>query len=124
MARQVSEDLGSQIRAAVAALTAGPQRRYPPELRARIAQYARERMRAGAARGQVVKDIGVSDPTLSRLLGLKSRGQRPQRSPFRCVSVADRPASGGTPLVVRAPGGITIEGLDAAGVAALIRALS
>jgi len=130
MARQVPEESRSRIRAAVAALTAGAQRRYPVQLQAQIAEYARERMEAGAARAQVVKEIGVSDPTLSRLLGAKGRRRRPQRSVFRPVIVdpgAERAAGAAihaTSLVVRGPGGIVIEGLDVAGVAALIRALS
>jgi hypothetical protein len=113
--------VGQRIRAEVDGLTAGPQRRYPARLRRRIVAYAEQRVREGVARARVGAELGVSDPTLTRLLGVAARGHRLR--PVRVL--ADAPASSTREkVVVRGPGGIVVEGLDVAGVAALLQALS
>jgi hypothetical protein len=110
-----------RLRVTVATLTPGGQRRYPPGLRSEIADYARARMRAGGVRRDVVAELGVSDPTLVRILS--ERETTPKLRPVRVV--ASRPArTEVSPLVVRTVGGLQIEGLDVAGVAALVRALT
>ena len=63
------EERRRQIHRAVASLRSGSQRRYPAELRAQIAAYARERLGRGISRGQICEELGVSDPTLVRLAG-------------------------------------------------------
>ena len=110
-----------RIRAEVERLTAGRQRRYPPTLRRQIAQYARVRLAQGARRYELVGELGVSDPTLVRML--EEDRPEPRLRPVRVVPEREAPASR-APIVVRAPGDIVIEGLDAAGVATLLRALS
>ncbi len=121
MPRSFPSSRAQRIRADVASLTAGPQRRYPAALRRRIAAYARARLAQGASRGQVGVELGVSDPTLVRLLG--EQRPTPRLRPVRVVSTRE-PAMGGSSVLVRAPGGVVIEGLDPAGIAALLRALS
>jgi transposase-like protein len=109
-----------RIQQAVSALTAGAQRRYPTELRSRIADYSRERIKAGVALSRVCSELGVSHPTLVRILD-----ETP--APMRRVRLAGPKARKAEPraaLVVKGPGGLVIEGLDVEGVATLVRALS
>jgi transposase-like protein len=121
MAHQSLESVGRNIRSAVARLRAGPQRRYPARLRRRIVVYAEQRLSQGATRSKVGAELGVSDPTLSRLLR-----DGVQQTTLRQVRVVDdsQTAPGATEVVVTAPGGIVIAGLDVAGIAALVKALS
>lgn len=102
----------------VNSLRGGPQRRYPAKLRAQIAEYAHARLAAGAKRSHVVAELGVSSPTLVRLLAQ----QRPAFKQVRLSAEPQpvQPRSGA--LVVRAPGGLVIEGLDVASLAQLLRA--
>ncbi len=110
----------NRIQQAVSALRAGAQRRYPVELRSRIADYSRGRVEAGVALTRVCSELGVSHPTLVRILDEKP-------APMRRVRVARprkaKPEPRST-LVVRGPGGLIVEGLDVEGVAALFQALS
>ena len=109
-----------QIQEAVSALGAGAQRRYPAQLRSRIADYGRARIEGGAALTRVSVEIGVSHPTLVRILD-----EKPAR--MRRVRVARPKATKAEPsaaVVVKGPGGLVIEGLDVGGLAALVRALS
>lgn len=119
MPRNLTAVRRERIQQAVSALTTGAQRRYPRKLRSRIADYSRERINAGIALSRVSSELGVSQPTLVRILEEKP-------APLRRVRVArgkvtKEPTQA---LVVRGPGGIEIEGLDVEGAAALIRALS
>ncbi len=111
-----------RLQQAVSALTAGAQRRYPAKLRERIAEYSRDRLKAGVGLTRVSAELGVSHPTLVRILDEKL-------APLRRVRVARPKAAKDEPaateaLVVRGPGGLVVEGLDVEGIAALVRALS
>ena len=109
-----------RIQESISALRDGAQRRYPARLRSRIAEYSRERVKAGVALSRVCSEIGVSHPTLARILDEKP-------APMRRVRVARARARKAEPtqaLVVKGPGGIVIEGLDVEGAAALVRAIS
>ena len=107
-----------RIQQSVSALRGGAQRRYPARLRSRIAEYSRERIKAGVALSRVCSEIGVSQPTLVRILDEKPISLRRVRvSDSRIVAPKE-------PLIVKGPGGIAIEGLDIEGAAALVRALS
>jgi transposase-like protein len=121
MPRSSPESRRDRIQTLVAALTPGCQRRYPARLRTQIADYAQARLQAGVARARVCQELGVSDPTLGRVLAEREEGSRFQ--PVRVVPPPQKavPAAG---VTVRGPGGLTIEGLDTAGLAALVRALS
>lgn len=109
------------IRNSVAQLSVGGQRRYPARLRARIVEYCRDRLQEGVSLTSVSSELGVSYPTLSRLL------KEPERPRLRRVRISAPQAAASdvrAAVVVRGPSGIVIEGLDVAGVAALVRALS
>ena len=119
MPRNILAARRDRIQQAVSALAAGALRRYPARLRSRIADYSHERIKAGAALSRVSSELGVSHPTLVRILDEKP-------APMRRVRVARLEATKKEPreLVVRGPGGLVIEGLDVEGAAALVRALS
>ena len=108
-----------QIRRAVAKLARGGKRRYPVRLRRRIADYARKQIEADVSLTQVSSDLGVSHPTLIRLLE-----EAPPRMRRVRVAAPTRVTDSSAALVVRGPGGIVIEGLDVDGAAALLRALA
>lgn len=69
---------------------------------------------------RIATDLGVATNTLDRWLKLD-----PEKK-FRPVTVrAGGPASATKPaLVLHGPGGVRVEGLDAGGVAAILRALA
>lgn len=113
---------GRRIRDEVAGLASGRQRRYPARLQRMIVNYAKARLHEGVARVQVCTELGVSDPTLCRLLDRQA--QNPRLRPVRVVADAAAVAAEVRKVVVKAPGGIVVEGLDIVGVAALVRALS
>ncbi len=102
-----------QIKTALVSRPKGPGRRIPPELRQRIARYARRRAREGASRLAVAREIGVAEQTVARALNASPDDLLP-------ICASDS-ASGAT---VRGPAGLTIEGLDIEGLAELLRALS
>jgi hypothetical protein len=109
------------IRRRVAAL--GPRgrgARIPEELRRAIAGYARGRRREGVGFHELARETGVSHETIRRYVG--ERGERRDVVPVEIVADevtvddVDR-------LAVVSPGGYRVEGLDLAGVAALLRIL-
>jgi hypothetical protein len=104
-----------EIKKALTALPKGSSRRIAPELRLRVAMYARSRIAEGAARAAIARALGVSAPTIRRLLRERLV---PQMVP---VQIATHSASR---LIVRGPNGLNVEGLDFDGLVALIRALS
>ena len=109
-----------EIRRAAAALGLGAGRRYPATLRSKISAYSRERMAAGVRLRAVAAEIGVSHPTLVRFVGASAAA-------IRRVRVSEAPATTDQvpqQVVVRGPCGVVVEGLDIAGAAALLRALS
>jgi len=103
-----------QIRAALEGLPTGRARRIPPEVRALIERYVRRRISEGARRNAVARELGVGESTVARAWDAGTEQLRPVRV------VPASPAA----VTVRGPCGLTIEGLDIDGVAALIRALS
>jgi len=107
-----------QIEAALRPLPMGPSRRIPTELRRRIARYARRRLAGGLSREAIAKELGVSSPTLVRVLQ--------EEAPPAFVPVRTSGASRTTTasLTVRGPAGLTIEGLDIEGLVTLLRGLS
>lgn len=121
MSQRSLKSRGAAIRRSVSALVSGPQRRYPPALLGRIEAYARARRAQGASNAQICREVGISAPTLVRLLTAEA-------GTLRRVRVAGDTAAEGMPasvsLTVRGPGGIVVEGLDVAGVAALVRELA
>ncbi len=108
------------IQQAVSTLRTGAQRRYPPELRSEIADYSRERVECGVALSRVGSEIGVSHPTLLRIVDeMPPRMRRVRVARPRATQLEPRVS-----IVVRGPAGLVIEGLEIEGVAALFQALS
>lgn len=104
----------AEVRKAMAAAGARRAgRRFPAEARRTIVRYAQERIAAGCPKEAVARDVDLTAVTLSRWLV-----ETPAFVPVAVTS----PAAG--PLVVRGPGGLVIEGLDLAGLAALLRELT
>lgn len=126
-----------QLRAEIAALgSAKHLRRYPRELRGRIAKHARRRRAGGESQAAIAKSLDMSDPTLARFVAddrNPGRDRRPRvrsrAQPVRAlVPVKVRPEVGarvaGQPkderVVVRGPSGLVIEGLTISALAELI----
>ena len=108
-----------RLRKAIAALMVGGRRRYPAALRSQIAAYCRERTAAGGSISRVSVELGVSHPTLVRLVAEQPAPMRRVRVIPATVSLPEPPR-----LLVRGPAGLVVEGLDVEGVAALVRALA
>ena len=115
-----------KLRAAVRhqqALSAGTAVRYPMDLRRQVLAYARERQAAGESLRSVVHRLGVRSQILYYWREVERTGR------FRRVRMADAadrrssPADTSKPVLVT-PCGLRVEGLDVAGLAALLRALS
>lgn len=108
-----------RIHREIGRLRAGSQRRYPEPLRRRIVEYARLRLNAGIRVTEVCAELGVSHPTVSRMLG-------DAPAPMRRVRLARPSTSGEQPAtpVVRGPHGLVVEGLGIEDVATLFRTLS
>ncbi len=119
------------IRKMASKLRPGSQRRYPTKLRRQIASYARGRLAQGVARATLCEELGVSSPTMIRIL---SEAETRQGTPGTRKAVAGPPsirpvrivaeAIDGGRLVVRGPGGVVVEGLDLDGVVSVLQGLS
>lgn len=107
-----------RLRAALRVAPPGPRRRFPPALRDEMASYVRERLAHGASQAQVAAELGVSAPTVARL---GARTATRALVPVRVVEPQEPPRA---TVTVRGPYGFVIEGLDVAGVAALLKAVS
>ena len=104
-----------ELQAAIAALPRGPNRRLPTGLRQRITAYVHEQVDGGRSRGVISEELGISIPTVRRLLN--------EKRPAKMVPVRVTPAAASS-ITVRGPSGLVIEGLGMEGLVALIRALS
>jgi hypothetical protein len=92
--------------------------RYPSALRSAILGHVRKRRARGEPLAAIGRDLGLNAFTLQRWLdGDRSPGFRPVEVAADAVAAAPGP-------VVVTLGGLRIEGLDVAGVAALLRALA
>jgi transposase-like protein len=102
-------------------------RRYPEELRARVAAYARRRMARGASAARVCRELDLGSPTLKRFLHTSSPA-----AGFVELQVADDSARQPAPapidrrpaIAVRGGCGVMVEGLGIDDVARLLRELS
>jgi len=107
-----------QLRSALSDLPKGGHRRFPPELREALAAYVAARSSSDVSNKKLAAELGVSHPTIAKL-----RGKVPLRG-LVPVQVIAEGAAGSSLVIVRAPGGLVIEGLDVAGMASLIKAMS
>jgi hypothetical protein len=109
----------ARIRRQVAAL--GPRgrgARVPEGLREEIGAYARGRLEEGAGLREVAAETGVSPESVRRWAGSTPDEHRDvELLPVQVIGEAES-------IVLVAPGGYRIEGLDIAGAAALLRRLA
>ena len=106
-----------------AARRAGPRgagRRYPSTLRRAGAEYFRRRRAAGASVATVARDLGVRRQTL---LAWAAEPEGETRAAFVPVTVVPD-AAALSRIVVYGPGGLRVEGLDVAGVIAVLSGLA
>lgn len=99
----------------------GPRARFSGAFKARVVEYFRERAGQGASQAAVAAELGLSDRTMGRWC--RKAGRTAKTSAFRAVTLEAQPARAGG-LLVHGPGGLRVEGLDVAGLAELLRALS
>ena len=111
----------AELRAAVRALgTRGQGRRYPEALKRDVLAYLAERRKVGRGIATVSAEIGIPRKTLK----LWAATPRTTAAPaFVSMTVVERDDDRRA-VVVHAPGGIRIEGLDVAAVADLLRRLA
>jgi predicted transcriptional regulator len=115
-------DRGRRLRRRVAALGARRRgARVPALLRAEIAGYAAERRAAGARMEAIARETGVSPESVRRWLVGAARRRRPTMSAV-AVAIGPEQVAGGVVLV--SPSGYRVEGLDVAGIAAVLRQLA
>jgi len=111
------------IRTAVAKLgPRGQGRRYPEALKRDVLAYLAARHEAGRGLKTTSVELGIPE----RSIKLWSSAPRPSGRPAFVPMVvtplaAERPVP---PIVVHAPGGIRIEGLDVSALADLVRRLA
>jgi transposase-like protein len=94
--------------------------RYPESFREQAVAVAHERRSAGVPVARVARELGLRARTLSRWLR-RAPKRRVRRVTLARQTTSVAPSS--PPLAVRA-GALVIEGLDLAGVVALLRALA
>jgi transposase-like protein len=92
--------------------------RYTPALRRRAVVIARKRQDAGVAIAAVARELGVRPRALRLWL------QTPARPRLRRVAIAPAPVVAVDRPVLITPQGIRVEGLGAASLVALLRALA
>ena len=120
------ERQAAEFRSAVA--LAGPRGRttaYPTDLRERAVRYVRARIEQGGTMVAACEELGIGTDTFRRWRAAGSAATAPVTAAFRAVTItapATPPVE--TPLlVVHAPGGLRIEGLDLPSLAELLRRL-
>lgn len=91
--------------------------RYTPALRRRAVAIARKRRGAGVAIAAVARELGMRPRALRLWL------QSPARPRLRRVAIATPVVAAADRPVVITPQGFRVEGLGAAGLVALLRAL-
>lgn len=105
----------SSLRRAILALDATKQRRrYPATLRTRLGALVRAHPERSVV--SLARALDMAPQTLARIVASTSTALVP-------VRVVEDPVERAV-VRVRGPRGIVVEGLDVAGVAALVRALS
>jgi transposase len=112
------DKLAAEVRLATRRLRSrGPGRRYPASMREKAEDYLHMRRQAGAPVGLIARELGLGSGTLARW----ARRRRSAGIAFVPVRVEAAPAVG---IVVHAPGGLRIEGLDVAALVDLVRRLT
>ncbi len=110
----------------IARMRAKRARRCPPWVRREVFAYAEQGRAAKRAWSAIADDLGMTALTLQRwVLGTRRPGQVTALAPVEVVAVralaVEPPPS--LALTLTSPGGYRVEGLDAAAVTAVLRAL-
>jgi transposase-like protein len=98
-----------------------PSRRYPDELKRRIAGWAGGQRARGVGAVDIAKQLGVPWESVSRWMGLRST-ESPPRQEFRPVEIISSGEKKAT-AALRSPNGFIVEGLDVDALAELLRRL-
>ena len=113
-----------RLRAEVQRLALGKPRgqvRYPEAFRRAAVTLARTGQGRGRSVGRLARDIGVSEPTLTKWLRpTPGPGLRPVA--VRVMSPSEAPAGASAVLITRT--GVRVEGLDRDALIAVLRALA
>jgi hypothetical protein len=113
-----------RARAAVAALgPRGRTSRIPDAVRGRVLAYARRRRAAGQSWTRIARTVGLSVGSLKNWSRLPAAARTLVPVAVTAPSGVPTPAVPPAALVVVAPGGYRVEGLDVATASALLRAL-
>lgn len=96
-----------------------PSRRFPEQLKARLAGWARARRAAGIATAEIEQRLGIPWTSLAKWMAPSVRA--PPSPKLRPVQVAT--AGEGAQPILRTAGGYIVEGLDIEGLALLLRRL-
>ncbi len=96
------------------------QVRYPDAFRRAAVTVARRQQQLGGSVMRLAREIGVSEPTLTKWLRLPSSGLRPVAV---MVGPAPVPPAGGSPVLIL-PTGVRVEGLERDALIAVLRALA
>jgi transposase-like protein len=103
-----------------------PSRRFPEELKQRIAQWARGALEEAIAPSKIAEMIGVPWESLSRWLGRRAPTKATSKK-LRAVRVVASPSSAtrATPAgaVLKSPNGYVVDGLDVATLVEVLRLL-
>jgi hypothetical protein len=105
----------SSLRAALASHEPGRGKRYSPDLKARIIEFAQSRRDEGASWAEVAGDIGIAFETVRRWCM--------ERKPGAMVPVQVVPDRDEATVSVVSAGGHCIEGLTLPNAIAVLRAL-
>ena len=102
-----------------------PSRRFPEELKQRVAQWARGELERGISATDVAEQVGVPWESLSRWTGRRPRlGRPPKVRSVRVVESSPLERSvGPTAAVLKSPSGFTVEGLDLLTLVEVLRRL-
>jgi hypothetical protein len=100
-----------------------PSRRFPTELKARVARWVRGELARGVGTKVVAEQIGIPWETLSRWLGRRTEPHAtvPKVRPVRLVANALTVGQKGP--VLKSPGGFIVEGLDVPTLVEVLRQL-
>jgi hypothetical protein len=105
----------------------GRGRRYPKRLQKLVVEHYRLRSSQGLSDGHIAAELGIPAKTIQRWhQQTPAPTPAPQRAPeFEPVHIVEPTAmtAARSPLVVRGPAGICIEGLDLDALAELVRRL-
>lgn len=104
-----------------------PGRNYPAALRSAIVAHAAERQAVGDGVHTIAASLGLNPNTLYMWLRARATETRP-RAAFRKVRISSVPKDRSAPTAngptVVTPQGFRVEGLDVAGLVAVLRSLA